>query len=500
MEDIIKITQIKNLNKLNFNTTLNIPIDANTSIKTLLDVDLFLFDQKVECGNGKAIISGKIGAKVLYIDTDNITNTLTESISFSETYQDGSITNDTYLNVFNSSINHNVLSTDGTLKINCNVNINPIAYLNLPLKNNVKPSDILITKKSELTTKTISQTINTKFDYTSNLETKDNVTKILYHNCYFTPEKTTAQDNLLIVEGKMVSSVVYESNINDDQVVKEIHDVSSLKYDIEITNLEKDAVLDLSFKLDRSVSEILTEFDEDINIITIKNQIMVCGVCLKNVSIDIIDDVFSTINEVEATSCKREYTKYAEKFTVSEVISNETSLQTEEPAIDEVIANLNIVPEVTNTYVKDSNVFIEGLVSSNLIYIDENKAIQTKQLESPFIINTKIQAEKLDGIHVDITVIDNRVKVKRGTIVEMEYSLFANLSIYEKCEQEMVDNLTIGKQLDFSKYDFQIFIAKQNESIWDLCKRIKISPNDIYKYNKELPLVMQGGEKIVIKR
>ena len=82
----------------------------------------------------------------------------------------------------------------------------------------------------------------------------------------------------------------------------------------------------------------------------------------------------------------------------------------------------------------------------------------------------------------------------------MEYSLFANLSIYEKCEQEMVDNLTIGKQLDFSKYDFQIFIAKQNESIWDLCKRIKISPNDIYKYNKELPLVMQGGEKIVIKR
>ena len=50
------------------------------------------------------------------------------------------------------------------------------------------------------------------------------------------------------------------------------------------------------------------------------------------------------------------------------------------------------------------------------------------------------------------------------------------------------------------EYDYQIFIAKQGETMWDLCKRIKISPENISQYNKDLPLVMNGGEKVIIKR
>ena len=95
---------------------------------------------------------------------------------------------------------------------------------------------------------------------------------------------------------------------------------------------------------------------------------------------------------------------------------------------------------------------------------------------------------------------DSKTKVKRGTIVEVEHSLFITLAIYEKETHDIVDGFTIGKQLDFSKYDFQIFIAKPNESMWELCKRIKISPDEIHKYNKDLPMIMEGGERIVIKR
>ena len=104
MEENVNISYIKNMPQHNFNTTINVAIDSNANIKNILDITTYLFDQRVECGSGKAIISGKIGIKVLYIDTDNMTNTLVDSTNFSETYLDNSITSSTNLNILNSTV------------------------------------------------------------------------------------------------------------------------------------------------------------------------------------------------------------------------------------------------------------------------------------------------------------------------------------------------------------------------------------------------------------
>ena len=117
MEENTKITFAKNMNKHNFNSTLNISVDSNANIKTILDINTFIYDTKIECGNGKAIINGKIGAKILYIDTDNLTNALSYNSPFSETYLDNNLTSDTILNIYSSNISNNILSMDGNLKM-----------------------------------------------------------------------------------------------------------------------------------------------------------------------------------------------------------------------------------------------------------------------------------------------------------------------------------------------------------------------------------------------
>jgi hypothetical protein len=500
MEENLNISYIKNMPQHNFNTTINVAIDSNANIKNILDITTYLFDQRVECGSGKAIISGKIGIKVLYIDTDNMTNTLVDSTNFSETYLDNSITSSTNLNILNSTVLNSILSSDNNLKVNCEVRINPVAYLNIALKSNIKEQENLITKKCELSTSTISQFINTNFEHTINLETKNNITKILCHNSYFAPEKVVANDGFAVVEGVLHSHVVYESNSNENNSLLELFEKTKIKLDVETNGLSKDNTLDLTFAVDKSFDNITTETDEDNNVIVLKNKIQMCGVALKNITINVIDDAFSTTNEIEVNTSQREFTKNCEPLNLSEIVTNEMSLSNDEPAIDEVVANLNITPEITNTYIKDNKLFVEGLISSNLIYVDENKEIKNKQLEIPFVINTKQQLESLGCVHHEIDIVDTKVKVKRGTIIEVEYSLFMNLCIYENKTQSMVDNFTISKALDFSKYDFQIYLAKPKESLWDLCKRIKISPDEIHKHNKDLPLVMEGKEKIIIKR
>ena len=500
MEENIKIAHTKTLNKQNFNTTLSVPINSETKIKTVLDVNTYLFDLKIECGNGKAIIGGKIGMKVLYLDSDNMTGTMSDTANFSETYLDASITNDTFLNLTNQTIVNNVLSIEDILKINCEVNFTPVAYVNFPTASPLQLQDSIIVQKNEFSTYSINSFVNTFFENTTNLETKDEISKILCCNSYFSQDNITANDGYFTVEGKLITKLLYETSNGDTRVIKEIKEISNLKCDVEVNDLKKEHSLDLAFGVNKCYEEIQTELEENSSIITIKNRISVTGAILKPVTIEVVNDLFSVDNEIETSMSKREHTKNMQKLSVSEIVLNETSLSSEESAIDEVVANININQEIINTYVKDNIVYIEGLIYSNLIYIDENKEIKNKQVEVPFIVNTKIEAETLGCVHSEISVVDSKIKIKRGTIIELEYSIFSTTVLFEKEECEMINNFSIGKQLDFSKYDFQIFVAKQNETIWELSKRIKISPNDLQKYNKELPLVMNGGEKVVIKR
>ena len=491
--DTIKITYAKNLNKLNFSS-------SNVNVKTILNVDSYIFDEKVECGNGKAIITGKLGVKVLYIDTDNISNIVNDSQSFSETFVDESITSDCFINISNASVVGNVLSSDKTLKINCDVNISPTLYLNLALNTSNSSFENMIVKKNEISTNTIACNVDTSFEYATNIETKENVTKILCYDAYFTPSSLTSYDEYAVVEGKLYSKLLYESASDDESVIKEICDTFNLKSEINIPNITKDCLTDFNFSIDKSKENISTEIEDGNNIITISHNIKVNGVCIKSISIDLIDDMYSVDNEIEISTSKRDYTKNMQTEFVTDNISGEITLDDNETAIDDIISNININAEITNHYLKDNNLYLEGIISSHIIYIDENKEIKHKPIDLPFVINTKIKLDQLDCIHSCINILDNKIKVKRGTVIELDYSVSIMINIYQKDSKEIIDNMVIGKPLDYSTVDYQIFIAKPNESVWDLCKRIKISPDDISKYNKNLPLIMEGGEKIVIKR
>ena len=160
---------------------------------------------------------------------------------------------------------------EGNLKINCDVNLNLISYMNLPLVNSIQQNDFLITKKSELKTNTISQIINTNFEHPLNHETTDNINKILCNNAYFSCEKVVSQNGYMTVEGKFTSTIVYECKEDENLVIKQLKDVTALKYDVEISNLSVEDSLDLTFCVDQFNNEFSTEIENATSVISIKH-------------------------------------------------------------------------------------------------------------------------------------------------------------------------------------------------------------------------------------
>ena len=106
MEENLETTKLifaKNLTPVNFNTTISIAIDSNVNIKTILNITSYVYDEKIDCTNGKVIVNGKIGLKLLYVDTDNMTNTITDNQNFSESFSDPSITSDSFIILSNTA-------------------------------------------------------------------------------------------------------------------------------------------------------------------------------------------------------------------------------------------------------------------------------------------------------------------------------------------------------------------------------------------------------------
>lgn len=500
MEETTKIAFKKILNKTNFSSTLSVAIDSNVNIKTILNAHAYLFDEKVECGSGKAILTGRIGLKVVYVDTDGISNTITDSQAISENIMDAAITADSNIVISNQTVLAQVISSDGVLKVGCETSILPVLYFNIPLSNKFEENEKTICKKTETYASVITNYINSSFDYTTSFETKDTISKILCHDTYFTPVSTQAKDGSIYIEGKLYSRLVFETEENGEVRKKELCDTFNVATDVEANDITSNCTLDLCFKVDKAKENITTEIEDGNSIITIANKIKVCGVASKDINVELLDDIFSTENELEISTGEREFTsiKKCENFKSS--ILGETTLADNEPAIDEVVSNLNITPEITNLYLKNNVLHLEGIISSNLVYVDENKLCQHKHLEMPFVLNTKLELEQIENVSANISVADCKIKVKRGTIIEAEYIVEADIHIATKQRKPMITSVNIGKPINFGDYDYQIYLAKQGETMWELCKRIKISPQELSQTNKNLPLVMNGGEKVIIKR
>lgn len=494
-----KIAFSKALEKQTYNVLISSTIDNNANIKKVINVCAYIFDEKIDCGNGKAVISGKVGIKTVYIDTDNIINSTSSSQSFSETITDTSITSETLIFISERNIVPNIISTEGTLKINCEVLLMPVAHLNLPFNTNCNYENMII-KKSEVNSFAINKNISSNFDYSISYETKDQILKILHHDVQFSSQSSSCVEEALIIEGKLFSTIIYETIENEETKIKQLTDVFNIKNDISVpgvTNLDK---VEIYYDIDKSKESISTDTEEGNNIINIVVNIKVNGVSKKAISAEIIDDMYSVENETELTLSTREYATETSNTTSEHNILGELSLLDTESAIEELISNLNISAELTNSYIKEESLFIEGIITSNIIYLDENKEICCKASETPFIVNTKQQFNNTNHLHIHLNITDCKSKVKRGTVVELEYLLKADIVKHHLTSRTMVDNVTIGKPVTFTNFDYQIYLAKPNETLWELCKRTKTTPELLNELNKDLPPILTGTEKIIIKR
>lgn len=496
----IKIANVINLPALNLKNQVTINMDSSTQIKQILNIETCLLDYQIEPMLNKALIKGNIGIKVVYVDTDNIYGSVSDTVAFSETLSSNNISIGSEINICNAQwiveYEHDAQSVkiliEGTIDCLCNIN----AELNVLNQT----SDSLITKKSVLQAYNHVQKINktTNFDFNFKLGSK--IGKILSYDSKISLDEIKCYDGYVLLVGQIFNTLLYEDDRNDSGSIKIVNNSTPFKCEVEASCSDADCCVDASAYINLNSTQITTDIYDNDTQLNFEYCIVLNGNIYKVINMDVVDDVYSLEGDVDVLNSSCSICKKMPFFKVSETIDAEITLS-DELNVDEILGMINTSATITQRSVKDNLILVEGVINGNLIYLDENKEVKHLPTQLPYSINIKQEfPSEVCAINLIVIPTNCKCKIKRGNILMIDYEVCVSGSAYTKNEVQLINGVKYGKAFNFDDIAFQIYVAHANESCWDLCKRLHITQEKLIEYNKENPTTYNGGEKIIVYR
>ena len=496
----IKISHITNLPSLNVKSQLNINIDQNTNIKQVLNIETCLIDSQVEPMSNKALVKGTLGIKVIYIDTDNMCNTLSDSVSFSETITSEQISSGCEIMVSSSQFVAEFENDDKSIKISIDGIIDSTCNLNLGLNIFNHDDDGLITKKSILQANSCVQQVNKTTSYDFDFKLGAPINKMLSCDSKVIVDETKCYDGYILLVGQIINTIIYEIDNGGSSAIKITTNSTPFKCEVEAPACDNECVADVATYINLNSTQITTDISDNDTQFNFEYCIVVGGYIYKTVNFDIVEDLYSTNSEIESISNRYDICQKLPYFKLNENVDSEITLA-DEIIVDEILGMVNTGCSVTQYLIKDNVVVVEGVVSGNLLYLDENREIKHLSTQLPYSINIKQELrDEICAMRLCVTPIACKSKIKRGNTLVVDYELCVSGCAYTKNQVQLIDNVKYGQSLNYGDVAFQIYVARANESCWDVCKRLHITPEKLMECNKENPAIYLGGEKIIVYR
>jgi len=160
----------------------------------------------------------------------------------------------------------------------------------------------------------------------------------------------------------------------------------------------------------------------------------------------------------------------------------------------EVVAVCN--ETIENLSFGENNSSILGVVSTCVIYLDENGALTSKKAELPFEIpfNGKEQAQ------YSLSVAMENFSFRVRAFVEVEAVMKFTVYESEGEEYSFVTALTVGEELNQNAKAISVYFAKGGDVLWDVCKHLGVSAEKIEEMNPDVQFPLSGNERIIVYR
>ena len=210
---------------------------------------------------------------------------------------------------------------------------------------------------------------------------------------------------------------------------------------------------------------------------------------------DVVRDMFMLTNEVELARETRKYVFCGGMKYTTETISGTASLEGR-AAAESVIAIPFARCGAAKAEIADGGALVEGVLAADVVYRSEN-GVESVRAEVPYSL--EIEGDLGAGVLASCFVESIRAKAKRGEL-EIEADIGVLLRSVRCCEAEFVSSVTVGEEKERNESALSLYIVAEGDGMWDVCKALTATPDDIMAQNPSLSLPLSPGDRVVYFR
>lgn len=343
-----------------------------------------------------------------------------------------------------------------------------------------------------------TETYSANFETAKSLEVKEQISKVLIVDSNAILKSTTAHDGFVTIEGEVFNYIVYA---REDGSVAHIQTSENFKEELDVEASLATALVEA--KLDLSKKSIIVELDQSEESTTIK----IVSPMKASVKLYverqhfIVQDIYSLKNRLEVNESVVSTTSLLPSKYFEGKVEGSLTLTENQPRIDKTLAVSNSKYVISNAYLKDDEIFVEGIVSSNLVYLnDEAESVHSVEVEVPFVTSEKYIVENTENtqVAVQVALSDCDMLAKRGREIYFDCKIKVYANIWQENTQTVISNVEY-KELHREKDSaIEIYFAKMGESFWDIAKELNVEESLVAGQNPGVSNPLESDEKIVV--
>lgn len=460
--------------------TLECVIDASASgsVSRLLSVSTDACIDRITV-DGDITATGKLNAKIICVDNSGAITNYDYISEFEEKFNcELSYDNATY------SAKIIVLDVDSEIK-NDKIILQAITeisiFANLSMSTSVlSVSDCpAITRLNDVTyTKTV-ENVNKSLNIVEEYECGVNVDRVLFFDSGAVATNSKLSDSILTVSGEVISTVIYESEgiITTKQF--------NIPYQEEFSIKSDNGKPRLSVCVDDSKLVLLDTSDG--NIMRLEFKLSVDGVIATEITESVISDVCSATNAITTECGKLELSRYKGTLCLKDKISGSAVIDGGMDGVHKIVAS-NIARNcITNTYSGNGVITIEGVLTANVIYENNDTELRPVQIEMPYSL--PFDTDKVsEGDEIDANAVVEilSTKVKRDSEIEVTALISISASIFSTTSCQVITAMEVGEKLSGDLPAIMIYQPTKRDDLWSIAKAMLAPIDELVAQNPHL--------------
>lgn len=483
------------LEKTTFNVECN--LETNVEIDKILSVCHTAEPENIEVLNGVINYTGVLDVCLIYLTVDGEIGTINSACPFSSKFESGEIQVGDKAFIKVEVEDYSVENiTSSNIKLGCTCEQGCVLVGEREVANVTTGDENMCVKEDEILVNTLLGQAKETFVVTSDFSIKEPVRKVIASDSQVSVKDVESGVNFVSVTGEVITKLLY---LTENDRFETSYITENFKEEVELEGVTRESVCEAVACIKRGSAKCEVDTTEKgVNVkVSVPVEVVVTAYAQKSVVVAV--DVYSTDCDLQLTTSSFEMTKQCQGEVFESKIDGTLTLDENQPRVDKIMfvggSNLNL----TNSYIKDGEIFVEGVTKTNVIYLnDETNSLNSVEIVVPFVVSDKTECDDNAKVCVSAILTDVDVAVKKGR----EFFFDAKVKVRSQCDCDeygaVISNVEQGGQLPERECAIELVFAKSGQSAWDIAKAVNVREEIITLQNPDMAFPLAQDENIVV--